>query len=210
MLRLNNKLMPVNIESKLAQQLVSWIKQDAMRMQVLEACATVFTELAIDDWLIAAGFVRNLVWDKLHDYEACKLNDIDVIYYCRHDTNEIRDKTIELQLSRLIPPEIAGLLSVKNQARMHTRNTDDAYQSCVDAMSYWPEKQTAVGVKLTRPSNMSSLEHQIEVKNFFGLQSLFDLSLSHNPKRDMTVFEQRVEQKRWLVNYRKLTLISKK
>lgn len=200
--------MPVSKDAELTHQLqlTSWISQDAMRMQALNACAHTFAELAIHDWLIAAGFVRNLVWDHLHGYSASKLNDIDVIYYCHHDISEARDKAIEQQLTTLLPQNFSALVSVKNQARMHIRNADDAYLSCVDAMRYWPEKQTAVGVKLNVPSNNAAEGALIQIKHVFGLECLFDLSLSHNPKRNLAVFQQRVEQKQWRVNYPKLVI----
>ena len=38
--------------------------------------------LALPDWCIAAGFVRNRVWDHLHGIVPARLPaDIDVIYY---------------------------------------------------------------------------------------------------------------------------------
>jgi hypothetical protein len=35
---------------------------------------------------------------------------------------------------------------------MHLNNNDPVYLSCLDAMSYWPEMQTAAGVKLANVS----------------------------------------------------------
>lgn len=43
------------------QRIVELIEADALRMRALRAVRT----LDLPDWLIAAGFVRNLVWDNL-------------------------------------------------------------------------------------------------------------------------------------------------
>ena len=80
-------------------QLKDWLLSDEMRMSALKLTAQFFAENEVDDWYIAAGFVRNLVWDKLHDSPASVLEDIDVIYWCHEETSIYRDKLIELALS---------------------------------------------------------------------------------------------------------------
>ncbi|AZG73889.1 nucleotidyltransferase family protein [Shewanella livingstonensis] len=132
----------------LQAQISTWLQQDAQRRHALQVCRAVLTSLNISDWYIAAGFVRNLVWDKLHHIALQPLNDIDVIYWCDTDVSVARDRAIEAELRR----QVDLPWSVKNQARMHLNNNDPAYLSCLDAMSYWPEMQTAVGVKLVNMS----------------------------------------------------------
>ena len=136
-------------ESDLCAKLVSLIEHDAMRLEALTLCAQVFDELNISDWYIAAGFVRNLVWDHLHRFNASDLQDIDVIFFCDKTISASHDNVIEQRLTDLL----ALNWSVKNQARMHLRNHDKPYLSCIDAMSYWPEQQTAVGVNLKLKMN---------------------------------------------------------
>lgn len=207
----------------LQAQLSTWLQQDAQRLNALQVCCEVLNHFNIGDWYIAAGFVRNLVWDKLHHIRSQALNDIDVIYWCDSDVSVERDRAIEAKLRQQ-----ADLpWSVKNQARMHLRNNDPAYLSCLDAMSYWPEKQTAVGVKLvnTSPavaahinqkmpftgSNSATVlahDYEIKVDAVFGLACLFSLSLHANPKRDISVFKSRVIQKKWLLQYPKLIMIT--
>ncbi|WP_434951482.1 nucleotidyltransferase family protein [Shewanella sp. HL-SH4] len=200
-------------------KLNQWFEQDAMRMQALTVCAQVFAKLNITDWAIAAGFVRNLVWDKLHGFstsELSGLNDIDVIYYCEKNITQAQDKHIQQILLSLMPLN----WSVKNQARMHIRNQDPQYHSCLDAMGYWPEKQTAIAVKLNAVNvNPQHASYSVNVKtgscisantlefiHAFELTCLFNFSLSHNPKRSSSIFEQRVIQKKWLERYPKLIL----
>ena len=99
-----------------------WLIQDEGRSTAIALAA----DLGLKDWCLAAGFVRNLVWDKLHGYEeATPLNDIDLIYYDESYCSEIIDRTIEKELM-----EKTDLpWSVKNQARMHMRNDDAPYHS---------------------------------------------------------------------------------
>jgi uncharacterized protein len=56
---------------------IELISSDITRMHALHAVAS----LRLPDWLIAAGFVRNAIWDYLFDKKT-PLNDADVIYYC--------------------------------------------------------------------------------------------------------------------------------
>ena len=183
-------------ESDLCAKLVSLIEHDAMRLEALTLCAQVFDVLNIPDWYFAAGFVRNLVWDHLHRFNASDLQDIDVIFFCDKTISASHDNVIEQRLTDLL----ALNWSVKNQARMHLRNHDKPYLSCIDAMSYWPEQQTAVGVNLKLKMN-SPKQQVIQVDSVFGLSCLFDSSISHNIKRDHAVFMSRVEAKQWLSRY---------
>jgi hypothetical protein len=93
--------------------------------------------------------------------------------------------------------------SVKNQARMHARNGDSPYQSATDAMRYWPETATAVGVRLGQGGG-------IELAAPFGLEDLFALRLRPGP-RFMTekypVFAERVRAKRWQATWPGLTIM---
>jgi hypothetical protein len=171
-------------ETEAVELIKNWLKQDRMRMQALECVANLGP---IDAWL-AAGFVRNLVWDKLHG-TVSRLSDIDVIYYEPNDTSEVTDKAYEAKL-------VAALdlpWSVKNQARMHLKNNHQPYVSVSDAMSYWPEQQTALAVRLRAG--------ELQLLNLFPLGPLLALELSPNPKSTPGVFESRLKAKNWLANY---------
>lgn len=141
--------------------------------------------------------MRNLVWDYLHGFDSpTPLNDIDVIYFDPNDTSYESALRYEDQLQDWLP-ELN--LQVRNQASMHTRNGDGPYQGSLDAMSYWPEKETAVAVK-------QSLNGDIECISSFGLESLFDLKITPNPKRNRDIFDQRAQSKGWLTQWPKLTI----
>lgn len=166
--------------------LIAWLEADPERQEALQ----VARQLQLNDWCLAAGFVRNLVWDRLHGYaEPTPLDDIDLIYFDPTDTTEGRDRYLESQLYEMQ----ARPWSVKNQAKMHTRNGDGPYHSTADAMTYWVEIETAVGVRLTDESDSG-----LEIVAPFGLGSLFNLTVTMNLKRKKPkAFAARVQGKEW-------------
>jgi len=169
------------------------IKQDALRLQALDCLSL----LDLPQGYIAAGFVRNLVWDHLHNkLIPTPLNDIDVIYYDVNEADMNKYKDYQERLNAMMP---AVNWQVRNQALMHTRNGDTPYKSALDAMAYWPEKETAVAIR-----KLSSGE--LECIAAFGFNSLFNLQLTHNPERDKSVFEQRIKSKGWLEHWHKLSI----
>ncbi|WP_305840359.1 nucleotidyltransferase family protein [Photobacterium leiognathi] len=174
-------------------RIVELLKLDPMRIKALNHVS----QLNLPQCYIAAGFVRNLVWDSLHEFiSPTPLNDVDVIYF---DPNELNSKAYldyEAHLKGCIP-ELKW--QVRNQAQMHKRNGHEPYQSSVDAMSYWPEKETAVGVRQTDVN-------QYEVVSAFGVESLFGYYVTHNPKRSRTIFENRVNSKGWLIRWPSLRI----
>lgn len=183
-------------------KLTAWIHQDPVRMRALQLVQA----LKLPQGFIAAGFVRNLVWDRLHGVEQSRpLADIDVIYFNPNDISAAADKTYEFEL-RDLAPELPW--SVKNQARMHIRNGDAPYLSSLDAMSYWPEQETAVAVMLqaSKGTEISTCPHDLKLVSAFGLESLFELKLTHNNKRSSVIFETRLADKKWITHYPKLSI----
>jgi uncharacterized protein len=118
------------------------IAQDPVGMEQLRAART----LALPDWCIAAGFVRNRVWDYLHGIVPPRPPaDIDVLYYDAADLSKEREADHERRLQALLP----GLpWQVRNQARMHVSKDLPPHRDTADAMTYWLETVTAIGVRL--------------------------------------------------------------
>lgn len=146
----------------------------------------------LPDCWVAAGFVRDLVWDHLHG-RAPELprNDIDVIWFDAARPDSAQDKALEAQLS-VIRPDVRW--SVDNQARMHLRNDDPPYASAVDAMRHWPETATAVAVQLAAGG-------QLRVAAPHGLADLFAIIARPTPGfmtgARHAVHLQRVKDKGW-------------
>jgi hypothetical protein len=160
-------------------------------MEILYAVST----LTLPDCWVAAGFVRNLVWDHLHNKNT-SLNDVDVIYYCQADTKGLLAINATRQLQEKLPKVN---WQVKNQALMHIKQLRSQYASSADAMKYWPEQETAIGVSLGK-SGCFSFEAP------FGFESLFKGQLTFNHKGDEHAFWLRVEQKNWLTVWPKLVI----
>ncbi|WP_102797388.1 nucleotidyltransferase family protein [Bowmanella denitrificans] len=169
-------------------KIVELIKLDPIRMEVLNYVY----QLRLPQCYIAAGFVRNLVWDSLHKFEvSTPLNDVDVIYFDPTESTPDAYLKYETQLKALMPKLN---WQVRNQAIIHKRNSDEPYQSSVDAMSYWPEKETAVAVRQIGL-------YQYECVAAFGFELLFNCCVTHNPRRLREIFENRVNSKGWLAKW---------
>lgn len=164
-----------------------WLTQDPMRMRALHLAR----ELRLPDWCIAAGFVRNLVWDRLHGFDIpTPLDDIDLVYFDPQHLAREQDRQIEQTLAA-VDPSLPW--SVRNQARMHERNGDAPYQSTIDAMSYWVEQETAVGARLDSSGN-------IEIVSAFGLDGLLARRITPNRRKRNSAmeFSARLARKNWL------------
>ena len=154
--------------------------------------------LDLPQGMLAAGFLRNFIWDRLHGLKNIShRTDLDVIYYDPSCTLEERDLELESRLNRLSP----NPWSVKNQARMHQRNGHSPYPSCMDAMTYWPETATAVGVSLSKSG-------ELKFHSPFDFEDNFAMLLKKSPLATVSddFVRQRVENKGWLERWGKLRL----
>ncbi|KXO13400.1 hypothetical protein AKG98_3198 [Moritella sp. JT01] len=172
-------------------RVITLIEKDELRVKALDCVQ----QLDLPHCYLAAAFVRNLVWDHLHQKSiSTPLNDADVIYFDVTESNSENYKLIESQLSVLMP-ELNW--EVRNQALMHKRNGDKPYLNIIDAMSYWPEKETAVAIRKLDNGNYECI-------SAFGFESLFNLQVTRNPKRPLEIFSERVTSKGWLAHWSNL------
>lgn len=155
--------------------------------------------LELPECYLAAGYVRNRIWDKLHGYdESSNLNDIDVVYYNRDNLNEDRDREIEEKLYSLTGNDI---WSVKNQARMHIRNKEEPYNSISDSLRRWPETATAIGIKLND-------KQEIEICSPHGLNDLFELLIRRSWYfKDRNYYYLRIQKKQWQEHWPLLKIV---
>ncbi|WOI36982.1 nucleotidyltransferase family protein [Alteromonas sp. CI.11.F.A3] len=186
-----------SIESKARSAVSRVLTADLYRMQ----CLTALKALNLPQGYLAAGFLRNAIWDELHGYKkATPLNDIDVIYFNPSDTSKDTELNIEKALTSQVP---SAHWQVKNQARMHLNHGHNAYRDCEEAISYWVEKETCVAIRLC-PKEGSD---KFDMLAPYGLSSNFAGRISINPRHPRDdVFTQRVKTKNWLVTWPQLTL----
>lgn len=168
------------------EDIVRLIEADGWRMRILQAVSTI----ALPDCWIGAGFVRNLVWDVLHDFpEPTPLNDVDVLYFDKRDIGRENERRHESVLARAMP----GVpWSVRNQARMHLRNGDAPYRSVADAMLYWAETATSVAVRRNPAGGL-------ELIAAHGIGDLVDLVVRPTPRfaGKIHVYRARMQEKNW-------------
>lgn len=148
---------------------------------------------------IAAGYIRNYCWDYLSNYDTnSPLNDIDIIYFDAQNLTFDREIACEQQLNEWKPQYS---WSVKNQARMHLTNRTVAYTSTLDAMRYWPETATAVGMRIDD-------ENKIEVISPYGLDDLLQMRIRKAIFfTDEQYYHSRHQSKGWLNRWPQLQLV---
>lgn len=174
------------------QEILQLVKSDLWMMDVLQVAQSV----SLPDWWIGAGFVRNKVWDVLHGFEHTPLNDVDLIYFDESNVDESFEKQLEARLRKLLP-EVPW--SVKNQARMAIVRQDGKYKSALDGLSRWVETATCIGVQL-------GADGQLKLVAPHGVDDLLNLILRPTPAfaNNLTVFDQRIKEKQWLIKWPKL------
>lgn len=170
-----------------ASRIRSVIQADPLRWRILG----VVRALCLPDCWVGAGLVRNAVRDHLHQRLPAPLNgDVDVIWHDPSQADPAADRKHEAVLQAAEP---SILWSVKNQARMHTRNSDAPYMSSIEAMRCWPETATAIAVRRNQ-------EEGFDVAAPFGLDDLLSLTLRPTPRfagEERHIYEERLRTKRW-------------
>lgn len=162
------------------------IAQDPVGMKQLRAARS----LGLPDWCIAAGFVRNRVWDHLHGIAPPRPPvDIDVIYFDAADISKETEARHEAALTQLLP----GLpWQVRNQARMHVPKGLPPHRDTADAMVYWLETVTGIGVRLEWDDSLVIVA-PLGVDDLVGL--VCRPTAFGRTKRDE--YEARIAAKRW-------------
>lgn len=161
--------------------------------------ALCLAEMRIPDSWLAAGVVRNTIWDALHQKpDWTPLTDIDVIYHDPTDIKRDREIYIHDELSRRFPREN---FSVKNQARMHVKHGHPPYPNSHAAVSCWTETCTAIGI--------ARQEGCWQVLAPYGCADLLDLVVrpTFNSDHYRGLVAGRARSKRWLENWPKLRLL---
>ncbi|MFM7967313.1 nucleotidyltransferase family protein [Aeromonas sp. A-5] len=162
------------------------LRADPLRM----ACLWAARELALPDWALGAGFVRNLIWDHLHQKaEPTPLNDIDLIYLDPGDPEGADEREYEAWLAVRVP----GLhWEVRNQARMHVHQQVPPFASSLEALSHWVEVPTCIGVRL-----LANDEFEWLAPHGFGHN--WSLQVSANPRcrQESRIFIDRIRDKQW-------------
>lgn len=183
------------MEIKTTSDTITLLKNDRTRWRALGY----IENMGLPNGCIAAGFIRNLVWDHLHGkLSDCKEHDLDVLYFDPNKVAEFHDQAIENEL-KIAHPEFKW--SVKNQARMHTQNNDEPYTSIEAAMRSWPETATAIAAHREG-------KHCV-ITAPFGLNDLVSMTLRPTSKRPNKIeaFNKRCQEKRWVLRWPQVIIV---
>jgi uncharacterized protein len=173
---------PVPLTS--ARDVIGLIESDPWMIEVLDAVDAIGPAGA---W-VAAGFVRNKVWDALHGYlRPSLLNDVDVIYFDSQNQSNESEKAFEGALLKAMP---LVPWSVRNQARMHHSFRAPPAFGTLDAMRYWPETATALAV-------CKSHNEPMRFVSCYGLDDLLGQVVKPTPNFPIEIYRKRVLAKDW-------------
>jgi uncharacterized protein len=157
-------------------------------------------ELNLPDCWVGAGFIRNRLWDALNGWPPKEIRtDVDVVYFDPLPASPRMDQLLQRQLKAR-----AGTVdwSVKNQARMHSRNGDRPYNDTIDALRHWPETATAIAAR--------AIPGGIEVIAPYGVADLMNGIVRPTPAfaNKLELYQHRIATKGWLVRWPHLQVLN--
>ena len=183
-------------------QLIGIMKSEVWLMDVLKDVR----KLGLPDWYVAAGAIRNTVWNKLHKFPGnSNLPDVDVVYFDSSDMEGKREKELERTLTGINP---SLKWEVVNQARSHLFHhgreelSQPPMKSSCESISYWSETPTCIGARLEQ-------DDSITICAPYGLDDLMNLIVRPIPKphQNMSLYIERMEEKKWDKIWPKLKIL---
>lgn len=179
------------------QDVITLIRNDERMMHVLG----IVESLGLSDWCVCAGFVRAKVWDYLHGFTETRVPDVDVVYFDSANADESVEKQHERRLRQL---DFSVPWSVKNQARMHTKNDHAPYTSTADGLANFPEVCTAIGVYVNSNGDLALIAP-------YGVDDLVNLIVRPTPffksEPRRTIYEQRISAKKWETTWNRVRVV---
>ena len=179
------------------QDLLQAIQLNPDLMKIL----TIIRDLELNDSWLAAGSVRNFIWNLLSDKPAFDRDtDVDVIFF-DPDVSYEETLAIERQLKKDFPQYQWEL---KNQVYMHQHSPHTPpYKDSCDAMSKYPERCTAVGLRLQADATL-------ELFAPYGLEEILNFQISPTPhflenQDRMKLYQKRLSKKNWQEKWKNLT-----
>lgn len=177
--------------------ILNLVAEDPWMMNVLSAART----LALPDWMIGAGFVRNKIWDYLHGFKnkTTQIPDIDLIYFDPRNLSKETEQQYDARLRGLF----SANWQTKNQARMHEKHRKaQPYKNTEEALADWVETATCIAVRLENNDALALCAPH-------GIEDLVRLIVRPSPayKNNTTVFQKRLREKAWREKWPKLTVL---
>lgn len=154
----------------------------------------IIAELDLQDCWLAAGTLRNYIWNILSDRPGLEdASDLDVVFY---DPRISYEQTLDIQenLQQVYPKY---KWEVKNQVYMHIHSPNTLpYQSARDAIAKYPERCTAIAGRLNK-------ERDLELFLPYGTEDITNFILAPTPHfpedlERMELYKSRLTKKNWL------------
>ena len=179
------------------QDLLQAIQLNSDLMKIL----TIIRDLELKDSWLAAGSIRNFIWNLLSDKPAfdCE-TDVDVIFF---DPDVSYEETLAIE-SKLREDFPQYQWELKNQVYMHQHSPHTApYTSSRDAMSKYPERCTAIGLRLNADATLEFFAP-------YGLEDILNFQVAPTPhflenEDRMKLYLKRLSKKNWQEKWKNLT-----
>ena len=159
----------------------------------IRAILEIIRSLELKDSWLAAGCVRNFIWNMLLERPGFDSEtDVDVIFF---DTTYAEAETIELE-AKLKADWPQYRWELRNQAYMHLHSPGTAsYKNACEAMSKYPERCTAIGLRLLE-------NDKLELFAPYGLEDILNFQVRPTPhflehKERQRVYAERLAKKNW-------------
>ena len=156
-------------------------------------------DLDLPDWRIVSGAIYQTVWNALTGRDPdYGVKDYDLIYYDGVDISYEAEDVVIRRAAEAYPADLAPLVEVRNQARVHLWFEDhfgEPYaplRSSAEALARFVAPAFCVGARLLPDDGL-------QIVAPFGLEDLFGLRLRPNPQRPTTNFMRVAEgvRRRW-------------
>ena len=179
------------------QEILDSVRENPDMMAIL----TIIRNLGLQDSWLAAGSVRNFIWNLLSDKPVFdRETDVDVIFF---DPAISYEDTLVIE-SKLKEDFPQYQWELKNQVYMHLHSPHTVpYTSSCDAMSKYPERCTAIGLRLHADATL-------ELFAPYGLEDILKFQVSPTPhfldnEERMKLYQERLSKKKWQEKWKNLT-----
>ena len=179
------------------QEILDAFRENPDMMTIL----TIIRDLGLKDSWLAAGSVRNFICNLL-SYKSPfdSETDVDVIFF---DPDVSYEETVSLE-KKLREDFPRYQWELKNQVYMHLHSPHTVpYTSSCDAMSKYPERCTAIGLRLHADATL-------ELFAPYGIEDILNFQVSPTPhflenEDRMKHYQERLSKKNWQEKWENLT-----
>ncbi|KRL22066.1 hypothetical protein FC98_GL000363 [Lentilactobacillus kisonensis DSM 19906 = JCM 15041] len=179
------------------KQIKSIIRDNANLMKILK----IIHDLHLKQAALAAGSIRNTVWQTLSEQPITLINDIDVVFF---------DPTMPKSTDRLIQQDLNDCASefnwqVKNEVYMNDYDFPNSpmFTSVEDAIAHFVETPTCIGAYL--------LDGGLKLIAPYGTDDLINMRCQPIPlfRKDeahLKIYRNRILKKQWQRKWPRLTI----